>query len=185
MFGSKFRKHEPSQHRGSTGRRSEHDQGRPIPPGKVALLAGVLILAPAGVATMRALAGTTRPSLSQAFPRRILAAVSTEAPHEHRFFSTAVKTDSRGQIVTGPTSDPVKNIVGAEPAGERGGLPRYNKIMFGADYFDGRPDPGTRIDPNNPVVNSGSEFWPFRPQPFRSWPNALAVTPDGGSLYVT
>jgi DNA-binding beta-propeller fold protein YncE len=34
-------------------------------------------------------------------------------------------------------------------------------------------------------VNSGSQHWPFVPQPFRSWPNALAVTPDGNKLYVT
>jgi DNA-binding beta-propeller fold protein YncE len=57
--------------------------------------------------------------------------------------------------------------------------------MFGVDYFDGRPDPGTRIDPNNPEVNSGSQHWPFVKQPFRSWPNALALTPDGSKLYVT
>ncbi|HEX7184517.1 MAG TPA: beta-propeller fold lactonase family protein, partial [Thermoanaerobaculia bacterium] len=64
-------------------------------------------------------------------------------------------------------------------------MERYTKIMFGAAYLDGRPDPGTRIDPNDPEVNSGSQFWPFIPQPFRSWPNALAVTPDGRKLYVS
>ena len=48
-----------------------------------------------------------------------------------------------------------------------------------SNYFDGRPDPGTRIDPNNPKVNSGNQHWPFVKQPFRSWPNALALTPDG------
>src|SRR5215211_2017061 len=107
--------------------------------------------------------------LSPNFQPRILS-TSGESPLALRIFTTAVKTDSRGRIITGPTSDPVKNLVGAEPAGERGGMERFTKIMFGADYFDGRPDPGTRIDPNNPVVSSGKEFWPFRPQPFRSWP---------------
>ena len=34
--------------------------------------------------------------------------------------------------------------------------------MFGADYIDGRPDPGTRIDPNDPQVNSGNQHWPLR-----------------------
>lgn len=107
-----------------------------------------------------------------------------EAPLNLRFFSTAVKTDSRGEIITGPTSDPVKHIVGPESAGERGGLERFTKIMFGADYINGRPDPGTRIDPNNPVVKSGSQLWPNRPQPFRSEPRSLALTPDGKKLYV-
>jgi DNA-binding beta-propeller fold protein YncE len=108
-----------------------------------------------------------------------------EAPLALRLFETAVKTDSQGKIITGPTSDPVKNIVGAEPAGERGGLQRFTKIMYGASYIDGRPDPGTRIDPNNPVVKSGNQLWPFRKQPFRSQPRALALAPDGRKLYVT
>src|SRR5215216_4053757 len=123
-------------------------------------------------------------TLSAPFERRILATLP-EAPFNLRFFTTAVKTDSRGRVITGQTSDPVKDIVGQEPAGERGGMDRYTKIMFGAGYIDGRPDPGTRIDPNNPVVKSGSQFWPFRKQPFRSEPRALALTPDGNKLYVT
>ncbi len=53
------------------------------------------------------------------------------------------------------------------------------------NYFDGRPDPGTRLDPNNQILKSGSQHWPFVPQPFRSWPNALALTPNGAKLYVT
>jgi DNA-binding beta-propeller fold protein YncE len=124
-------------------------------------------------------------NLSAPFDRRVLGAALPEAPFDLRFFSTAVKTDSQGKILTGPTSDPVKNLVGAEAAGERAGLERYTKILFGASYIDGRPDPGTRIDPNNPEVKSGSQHWPFVKQPFRSWPNALAVTPDGRKLYVT
>lgn len=124
-------------------------------------------------------------TLSAPFSRRVLAAALPEAPFKLRFFTTAVKTDSEGEIITGPTDDPVKNLVGAESAGERAGLERYTKIMFGAAYIDGRPDPGTRIDPNSPEVNSGSQYWPFVKQPFRSWPNALALTPDGRKLYVT
>lgn len=129
-------------------------------------------------------AALTRQTLSAAFQRRVLE-TPPEAPFELRFFTTAVKTDSRGRIITGPTSDPVKNIVGAEPAGERGGLGRFTKIMFGAAYIDGRPDPGTRIDPNNPQVNSGNQFWPNIKQPFRSLPRAMSLSQDGRKLYVT
>ena len=67
----------------------------------------------------------------------------------------------------------------------RAGLERFTKILFGVHYFDGRPDPGTRLDPNDPQLSSGSEHWPFVKQPFRSWPNALALTPAGNKLYVT
>src|SRR5215216_5290487 len=129
-------------------------------------------------------ANQTSTTLSAPFTRRILATMP-EAPFNLRFFTTAVKTDSRGRIITGPNSDPVKDIVGQEPAGERGGMDRYTKIMFGAAYIDGQPDPGTRIDPNNPVVKSGNEFWPNRKQPFRSEPRALALSQDGKKLYVT
>src|SRR5215213_7571572 len=139
-----------------------------------------------GVATVifNASANQTSTTLSAPFERRILATLP-EAPFNLRFFTTAVKTDSRGRIITGQTSDPVKDIVGQEPAGERGGMDRFTKIMFGAAYIDGRPDPGTRIDPNNPVVKSGSQFWPNIKQPFRSQPRAMALTADGRKLYVT
>ncbi|MEY2548083.1 MAG: hypothetical protein QOD64_665, partial [Verrucomicrobiota bacterium] len=116
-----------------------------------------------------------RSQLSSPFTRQILS-TSAEAPLALRFFTTAVKTDSRGRVITGPASDPVKNIVGPESAGERGGMQRFTKIMFGADYINGRPDPGTRIDPNNPQVKSGSQVWPNREQPFRSQPRSLALT---------
>ena len=122
--------------------------------------------------------------LSPNFTFKVLA-TTAEAPLPLRFFSTAVKTDSRGRIITGPTNDPVKNIVGPEQAGMRAGLMRFTKIMFGASYVDGRPDPGTRIDPNNPRVTSGNQMWPNRPQPFRSHPRSLSITPDGRKLYVT
>ena len=131
----------------------------------------------------RLAAQQTRQTLSAPFERLVLN-TSAEAPFELRFFTTAVKTDSRGRIITGLQDDPVKTLVGAEPAGERAGLERFTKIMFGADYFNGRPDPGTRIDPNNPQVNSGKQHWPFVPQPFRSWPTSLAVTPSGDKVYV-
>ena len=127
-------------------------------------------------------AATTR-QLSGNFTFEVLA-TTAEAPLPLRFFSTAVKTDSRGRIITGSTNDPVKNIVGPESAGMRAGLARFTKIMFGASYIDGRPDPGTRIDPNNPQVTSGNQKWPNRPQPFRSHPRALSITPDGRKLYV-
>ena len=146
-------------------------------------LGGALSLGLTGLMVCAA-SGQSHDTLSAAFQRQILLPPG-EAPFPLRFFTTAVKTDSRGRIITGPTSDPVKNIVGAEAAGERAGLMRFTKIMFGAHYFDGRPDPGTRIDPNNPIVKSGGQHWPFVPQPFRSWPNALALTPDGAKLYVT
>ncbi len=123
-------------------------------------------------------------TLSAAFARKILAPTE-EAPLDLRIFTTAVKTDSRGRIITGLNDDPVKNIVGAESAGVRAGHQRFTKIMYGASYIDGRPDPSTRIDPNNPIVRSGNEKWPNRPQPFRSQPRALTLGPDGRKLYVT
>jgi hypothetical protein len=64
-------------------------------------------------------------------------------------------------------------------------MQRYTKIMFGASYLEGSPRASTRIDPNNPVVQSGNQKWPNREQPFRSQPRALALTPNGGKLYVS
>jgi DNA-binding beta-propeller fold protein YncE len=142
------------------------------------LAAGALVLA----FNFHAVALTTGQALSAPFTLKILNP-RPEAPFALRFFNTAVKTDSRGRVITGPNSDPVKNIVGAESAGERGGLQRYTKIMFEADYFTGRP--GHRVDPNNPGASSGNAYWPNRKQPFRSWPNALALSPNGAKLYVT
>lgn len=129
--------------------------------------------------------GTPAATSSASFTMHILAPVGPESPLELRLFSTPVKTDSSGQIITGQTSDPVKNIVGAEAAGTRAGLPRFTKIMFGAQYDTGRPSASDRIDPNHPALSSGSEHWPHRNQPFRSWPDAVAVTPDGSKLYVS
>jgi DNA-binding beta-propeller fold protein YncE len=132
----------------------------------------------------KAAASQANQVLSASFALRVLSTTG-ESPLELRMFTTAVKTDSSGRIITGPTSDPVKNIVGAEAAGERAGLQRFTKIMYGASYIDGRPDPGTRIDPNNPAVKSGSQKWPNRTQPFRSQPRAIALTADGRKLYAT
>lgn len=144
-----------------------------------------LIMSPALlVPALRITAQSSRATLSNAFTRQVLTPPG-EAPLNLRFFTTAVKTDSSGNIITGQESDPVKDTVGAEAAGDRGGMQRYTKIMFGADYFTGQPDPGTRVDPNNPVIGKGNQFWPFRSQPFRSWPYAVAVTPDGSKVYVT
>ncbi len=137
-----------------------------------------------GSLVRRAGAQAAHADLSTPFERQVLASALPESPFHLRFFSTAVKTDSRGRIITGPTNDPVKNLVGAESAGERAGMERFTKILFGAGYIDGRPDPGTRIDPNDPQVSSGNQHWPFIRQPFRSWPTSLALTPDGGKLYV-
>jgi DNA-binding beta-propeller fold protein YncE len=124
-------------------------------------------------------------TLGPPFTRQILAPALPESPFDLRIFTTSVKTDSGGSIITGPGVVGPRNLVGAESAGDRAGLPRFTKILFGASYFDGRPSPGDRIDPNNPIVKSGDQHWPFVPQPFRSWPNAVAVTPDGAKLYVT
>lgn len=120
-----------------------------------------------------------------AFERKVLAPSLPEAPFDLRIFTGAVKTDSRGEIIDGPDTDPVKKLVGAEAAGPRAGMERFTKIMFGVGYFDGRPDKGSRINPNNPQLSSGSQHWPFVKQPFRSWPNSVALTPDGRKLYVT
>src|SRR5919107_3583842 len=135
--------------------------------------AGWLLFAAASARATR-----TNQTFSAAFERKVLE-MAPEAPFELRLFETAVKTNSKGEIISGPTRDPVKNIVGAASAGVRAGLELFTKIMYGASYIDGRPDPGTRIDPNNPVVKSGNQFWPFIRQPFRSEPRALALTPDG------
>src|SRR5215210_174492 len=121
---------------------------------------GVWLLALVGAAVRGAATATALQS-GPTFARKVLAPALPESPFDLRFFSGAVKTNSRGEIITGPDDDPVKNIVGAESAGDRAGLERFTKILFGVDYFNGRPDPGTRLDPNNPQVKSGSQHWPF------------------------
>jgi DNA-binding beta-propeller fold protein YncE len=139
----------------------------------------------AGALVLGLAAGTTPAATSGSFTVHILAPVVPEAPQSLRLFSTPVKVDSTGRVISGQTSDPVKTLVGAESAGVRAGLQRFTKIMFGAQYDTGRPNDSHRVDPNHPSLSSGSEHWPFRNQPFRSWPNAVAVTPDGAKLYVS
>src|SRR5688572_20175651 len=119
---------------------------------------GVWLLALVGAGARSAAPAAVQ---SLTFVPTVLAPALPESPFGLRFFSGAVKTNSRGEIITGPDDDPVKNLVGAESAGDRAGVERFTKILFGVDYFDGRPDPGTRLDPNNPQVNSGSQHWPF------------------------
>ncbi len=114
----------------------------------------------------------------------MLTAALPEAPFDLRFFPTAVKTDGQGNLIESPdNSGTTKDLVGAEAAGIKAGLPRFTRIMFSAHYDDGRPK--DRLDPNRKVVSSGSAHWPNVKQPFRSWPNALALTPSGAKLYVS
>ena len=67
------------------------------------------------------------PMQSTSFERKVLAPSLPEAPFDLRFFSGAVKTNSRGEIITGPDSDPVKKLVGAEAAVSRAGMDRFTK----------------------------------------------------------
>src|ERR1044072_7374080 len=117
---------------------------------------GLILTAAGGVlhTNLPASAKSSSLILSPTFQPRILS-TSGESPLELRIFITAVKTDSRGRIITGPNSDPVKNIVGAESAGERGGLQRFTKVMYGASYIDSRADTRTRIACNNPAAKNG------------------------------
>ena len=147
------------------------------------LVVGAALITAFGVLGAR-VGAQGRRTLGASFERLVLAAALPEAPFHLRFFSTAVKTDGQGNLITGPdSSGGIKDLVGAEFAGTRAGLDRYTKIMFSASYFDGRAR--DRLDPNHQVVSSGNAHWPFVEQPFRSWPNALALTPDGRKLYVT
>jgi DNA-binding beta-propeller fold protein YncE len=148
--------------------------------------AAVLVFAIPLVVSVRYLvAAPTSTTLGPSFTRRVLAPALPESPFDLRFFSTPVKTDSSGKIITDVNAPPPHRLVGAEAAGDRAGLPRFTKILFANKYDTGTPSAGDRIDPNNPIVKSGGQHWPFVPQPFRSWPTAVAITPDGAKLYVT
>src|SRR5262245_8842087 len=148
-------------------------------------LAGVAVIATiAAGGSLARVSAQGRRTLGAPFERLVLAAALPEAPFPLRFFATPVKTDAQGRVITGPdNSGTVKDLVGAEPAGVRAGLQRYTKIMFSASYDDGRPK--DRLTPDHQQVSSGNAHWPFVKQPFRSWPNALALTPNGAKLYVT
>src|ERR1700752_3699970 len=119
------------------------------------------------------------------FTIQILAPALPEAPFDLRFFTTAVKTGADGRIIRDVNAPGPSRLVGAEAAGDRAGLPRFTKILFANAYDNGTPSEGDRIDPNNPIVKSGNQHWPNVKQPMRSWPNSLAVTPNGAKVYVT
>jgi len=74
------------------------------------ILTGVWIVALAAAVTRGAAIATAQ---SGTFVRKVLAPALPESPFDLRFFSGAVKTNSRGEIITGPDDDSVKNIVGA------------------------------------------------------------------------
>ncbi len=152
---------------------------------RVVLATATLVLVLVGVARTTQVRAQGGVVLGPAFDARVLAAALPEAPFNLRFFTGAVKTKPDGSIITGPGFVGPRNLVGAEAAGERAGVQRFTKIMFGVGYFDGRPSPSVRIDPNNPVVTSGGQHWPHVKQPMRSWPNSVALTPDGAKLYVS
>jgi hypothetical protein len=61
----------------------------------------------------------TATAQSSTFVRKVLAPALPESPFPLRFFAGAVKTNSRGEIITGQDDDPVKNLVGAESASRR------------------------------------------------------------------
>ena len=151
---------------------------------RVVLATATIILVLVGVARTVRVRAQGAVVLGPAFESRVLAAALPEAPFNLRFFTGAVKTKPDGSIITGPGFTGPRNLVGAEAAGERAGVQRFTKIMFGVSYFDGGPSPTDRIDPNHPLVSSGAQHWPHVKQPFRSWPTSVALTPDGAKLYV-
>ena len=173
-----------STHPGNVGRRTWNTRRAVASLLALSVIGSFLASVGMGREETATLGGPTRAPVAAPFTPKTLVPTA-EAPFGLRFFTSAVKTDSQGEIITGPQSDPVKDIVGAEAAGLRAGLQRFTKIMFGCNYFDGRPDPGTRIDPNDPQVSSGNQHWPFVPQPFRGVPTEVALTLDGKKLYVS
>ena len=85
-----------------------------------------------------------------------------------------------------PTATRSRTSSAPKPPASAAGSSAITKIMFGAGYFDGRPDPGTRIDPEQPAGQAAAtSTGRIAPQPFRSRPRSLALTPDGSKLYVT
>src|SRR5262245_64650761 len=95
-----------------------------------------------------------RRTLGAPFDRLILAAALPESPFHLRLFATPVKTDAQGRAITNAdNSGTLKDLVGAEAAGTKAGLPRFTKITFSASYDDGRPK--DRLAPNQKNVSSG------------------------------
>ena len=79
---------------------------------------GIALCLGLGTLCLRTTTSHAAGTLSAPFTRKILQP-RPEAPFKLRFFTTAVKSDSRGRIITGFTDDPVKNVVGQEAAGSR------------------------------------------------------------------
>jgi hypothetical protein len=75
------------------------------------IFTGVWLVALVGAATRGVAIATAQ---SETFARMVLAPALPESPFELRFFPGAVKTNSRGDIITGPDDDPVirQNRVG-------------------------------------------------------------------------
>ena len=81
------------------------------------VIASVCVVALAAWAVREGVAASSVPPAS--FQRLVLAPALPEAPFSLRLFTGPVKTNSRGEIITGPSDDPVKQLVGAEAAGDR------------------------------------------------------------------
>jgi len=89
-------------------------------------------------------------TLGPAFQRRVLAAALPESAFDLRFFSTAVKTDANGNVITNVDAPGPRKLVGAEAAGERAGLQRFTKIPI--TMADSRG--GFAGDANGPIYVS-------------------------------
>src|SRR4051794_17758545 len=76
---------------------------------RLTVAAGAVTAGLIALSGFQAPAPVTHATLSAPFVRKVLTPPG-EAPLELRFFSTPVKTDSKGQIITGPNSDLVKNL---------------------------------------------------------------------------
>jgi len=122
-------------------------------PNRVTTGVGVFVIFAWAVAIGYRVAAQGSTTLGPAFDRHVLKAALPEAPFDLRFFSTAVKTDASGKVITNVDTPGPRQMVGAEAAGDRAGLPRFTKILFSAQYDTGRP--GHRLDPNNQLVSSG------------------------------
>ncbi len=79
---------------------------------RVIVVIGVTVVI--GVATDRLAGVQASSTLGGTFTRQILEAALPESAFDLRFFSTAVKTDSTGRIITSFDAPPPHRIVGAE-----------------------------------------------------------------------
>ena len=94
-----------STHSAPPRNRHRRDGGRPLDRWLRAAFAASCIAAVSTWAVRTSMAAGSLQSVS--FQARVLAPSLPEAPFALRFFSGAVKTNSRGEIITGPDSDPV------------------------------------------------------------------------------